>query len=226
MGEGFRPRVAPLALTMAASSSQQAMAASSSIAGKRRKVEDETTLETTLESVIARAQQQRSAAAQARQSHKSSVKKRAAQARRECHEVVLRNLPYRATALDVRDIFPTSDFSVLTVRLITDSSKAIQSKGYGYVEFASPEQARQACALAHASELVLFGRTLRCSIAEARRPGRAPSGPPLVSYAARELSIGALRLATPGDDSDAPTWLAAWDTTSYVALVVHGMPRA
>ena len=207
------------------------MAASSSIAGKRRKVEDETTLETTLESVIARAQQQRSAAAQARQSHKSSVKKRAAaQARRECHEVVLRNLPYRATALDVRDIFPTSDFSVLTVRLITDSSKAIQSKGYGYVEFASPEQARQACALAHASELVLFGRTLRCSIAEARRPCRGtealPSGPPLVSYAARELSIGALRLATPGDDSDAPTWLATWDTTSYVALVVHGMPRA
>ena len=124
--QGFRPRVAPLALTMAASSSQQAMAASSSIAGKRRKVEDETTLETTLESVIARAQQQRSAAAQARQ----SVKKRAAQARRECHEVVLRTLPYRATALDVRDIFPTSAFSVLTVRLITDSSKAIQSKGY------------------------------------------------------------------------------------------------
>ena len=81
------------------------------------------------------------------------------------------NLPFATTEQDLRELFSRSGGKVTSARVITDLDTG-RSRGYGFVELASAEEA--ANAIRELNNFNLNGRTI--IVAEAR--GRAPEGSP------------------------------------------------
>jgi len=80
------------------------------------------------------------------------------------------NLPYRASEDELKQIFAQAG-TVVSVRIVTDANTG-RSKGFGFIEMESEEQARKAIEQLNGSDFQ--GRSLR--VAEARPPSRE-SGP-------------------------------------------------
>jgi cold-inducible RNA-binding protein len=79
------------------------------------------------------------------------------------------NIPYSSTEQELRDLFARSG-SVSSVRIITDFDTG-RSKGYAFVEMATPDDAEKAVRELH--NLSLNGRSI--VVNEARpRPGGGP----------------------------------------------------
>ena len=81
------------------------------------------------------------------------------------------NLPYSTTESDLHDLFSASG-TVDSVRIITDRDTG-RSRGFGFITFASAEDAAKAVEKANGTEL--DGRDLRVNLAE-DKPERARSG--------------------------------------------------
>ncbi len=81
--------------------------------------------------------------------------------------VYVGNLPFTATAEEVREIFERDGRRVVDVRLINDRETG-RPRGFGFVELASDEDARSAISALQSAQL--GGRTL--TVTEARKPGR------------------------------------------------------
>ena len=83
------------------------------------------------------------------------------------------NLPYQTTEAELRELFARAG-TVTEARVITEGGSG-RSKGFGFVEMETPEQAAQAIEQLNGTELA--GRAL--TVAEARPPKsreRAPRG--------------------------------------------------
>jgi RNA recognition motif-containing protein len=80
------------------------------------------------------------------------------------------NIPYSTTEQELRELFSRSGSSVASARVITDLDTG-RSRGYAFVEMASPEETDKAIRELH--NFNLNGRTI--VVAEAR--GRAHEGP-------------------------------------------------
>jgi RNA recognition motif-containing protein len=80
------------------------------------------------------------------------------------------NLPYATTEQDLRELFGRSGSNVTSARVITDLDTG-RSRGYGFVELSSPEEAGKA--IRELNNFNLNGRTI--VVAEAR--ARAAEGP-------------------------------------------------
>lgn len=84
------------------------------------------------------------------------------------------NLPYHATEELITQHFATSG-EVKAVNLMIDRMSG-QSRGFCFVEMASPDAAQKAIADLNGKDLA--GRSLRVDVAEERRPsGGGPRGP-------------------------------------------------
>lgn len=87
------------------------------------------------------------------------------------------NLPYQLTAQELRDFFGGAG-TVTDAAIITDRETG-RSKGFGFVEFATDEEAHRAQAMFNGSQL--NGRTLKVDLAKPRETkpqgtrGGAPS---------------------------------------------------
>jgi len=82
------------------------------------------------------------------------------------------NIPYSSTEQELRDVFARSG-AVSSVRIITDFDTG-RSKGYAFVEMATPEDAEKAVRELH--NMSLNGRSI--VVNEARpRPGGGGGGP-------------------------------------------------
>jgi RNA recognition motif-containing protein len=79
------------------------------------------------------------------------------------------NIPYTTTEQDLRELFGRSGGTVTSARVITDLDTG-RSRGYGFVELGSPEDAGKA--IRELNNFNLNGRTI--IVAEAR--GRASDG--------------------------------------------------
>ena len=81
------------------------------------------------------------------------------------------NLPYTTTEDDLRSLFAQAG-TVKSVSLITDRESG-RSKGFGFVEMESQEEAEKAISMLHGSDL--NGRALTVNIARPReeRPRRS-----------------------------------------------------
>ena len=84
------------------------------------------------------------------------------------------NLPYHATEDLITQHFSTSG-EVKAVNLMIDRMSG-QSRGFCFVEMASPDAAQKAIADLNGKEL--GGRSLRVDVAEERSERRSPGGPP------------------------------------------------
>jgi RNA recognition motif-containing protein len=87
------------------------------------------------------------------------------------------NIPYATNEQDLRELFGRSGGKVASVRVITDFETG-RSKGYAFVEMASPEEAQKA--IQELNDVSLDGRKI--VVSEARpRPSAGPrrgGGPP------------------------------------------------
>jgi RNA recognition motif-containing protein len=87
------------------------------------------------------------------------------------------NIPYATNEQELRELFGRSGAKVMGVRVITDFQTG-RSKGYAFVEMASPEEAEQA--IRDLNNTSLNGRNI--VVSEARpRPATGPrrgGGPP------------------------------------------------
>ena len=84
------------------------------------------------------------------------------------------NLPYHATEDLITQHFATSG-EVKAVNLMIDRTSG-QSRGFCFVEMATPEAAQKAISDLNGKDLA--GRSLRVDIAEERSPRRSPGGAP------------------------------------------------
>jgi cold-inducible RNA-binding protein len=75
------------------------------------------------------------------------------------------NIPYAATEQDLRGLFEQSGARVASVRIITDFDTG-RSKGYAFVEVATPEEADSA--IKRFNNYNLNGRTIVVTEARAR----------------------------------------------------------
>lgn len=78
------------------------------------------------------------------------------------------NIPYATTEQDLKGLFEQAGAKVDSVRVITDFDTG-RSKGYAFVEVASPEEAESAIKRFH--NFNLNGRTIVVSEARARPEG-------------------------------------------------------
>jgi cold-inducible RNA-binding protein len=78
------------------------------------------------------------------------------------------NIPYATTEQDLRGLFEQSGARVTSVRIITDFDTG-RSKGYAFVELATPEEAD--AAVKRFNNFNLNGRTIVVSEARARGEG-------------------------------------------------------
>ena len=87
------------------------------------------------------------------------------------------NLPYATNEQDLRELFSRSGANVTSARVITDFETG-RSKGYAFVEMASPEEAQKAIQDLH--NFALSGRNIVVSEARPRPTtgARRGSGPP------------------------------------------------
>ena len=83
------------------------------------------------------------------------------------------NLPYHATEDLITQHFATSG-EVRAVNLMIDRMSG-QSRGFCFVEMASPDAAQKAIADLNGKDFA--GRSLRIDVAEERRPGGGGGGP-------------------------------------------------
>ena len=83
------------------------------------------------------------------------------------------NLPYHATEDLITQHFATSG-EVKAVNLMIDRMSG-QSRGFCFVEMATPDAAQKAIADLNGKDLA--GRSLRIDVAEERRPGGGGGGP-------------------------------------------------
>jgi RNA recognition motif-containing protein len=83
------------------------------------------------------------------------------------------NIPYATTEQDLRDLFGRSGAKVTRARVITDFDTG-RSKGYAFVEMASPEDAQKAIQDLH--NLALAGRNIVVSEARPRPTGGGSGG--------------------------------------------------
>ena len=81
------------------------------------------------------------------------------------------NIPYATTEEDLRELFGRSGSSVTSARVVTDLDTG-RSRGYGFVEVSSPDEAGKA--IRELNNFNLNGRTI--IVAEAR--ARATEGGP------------------------------------------------
>jgi RNA recognition motif-containing protein len=79
------------------------------------------------------------------------------------------NLPYGVTEQGLRELFERQGVTVTSARIVTDFDTG-RSKGYGFVEASTPEEARTAISALHQS--TLEGRTI--VVNAARASGRRP----------------------------------------------------
>jgi len=84
------------------------------------------------------------------------------------------NLPYSTTEDDLRSLFSEAG-TVKSVALITDRDSG-RSKGFGFVEMGSAEEAERAISMFHGSDM--NGRALTVNVARPReeRPRRSYQG--------------------------------------------------
>ena len=82
------------------------------------------------------------------------------------------NLPYSTTEQQLRDLFSRSGGKVASVRLITDVDTG-RSKGYAFVEMATPEEAEKAIKELNSSNV--GGRSI---VVDEARPRGAGGGNP------------------------------------------------
>ena len=82
------------------------------------------------------------------------------------------NLPFHATEDLIQQHF-TAAGEVSSVQLVIDRVSG-QSRGFGFVEMASPEGMKKA--LSELNGVELGGRNLRVDVAEERRPGGGGGG--------------------------------------------------
>jgi RNA recognition motif-containing protein len=82
------------------------------------------------------------------------------------------NLPFHATEDLIQQHF-TAAGEVSSVQLVIDRVSG-QSRGFGFVEMASPEGMKKA--LSELNGVELGGRSLRVDVAEERRPGGGGGG--------------------------------------------------
>ncbi len=80
------------------------------------------------------------------------------------------NLPYAANEQDLRAFFEAGAGKVATVRIITDLDTG-RSKGYGFVEMATPEGAQKA--IESLNDASFSGRKLIVNEARPRNGGQA-----------------------------------------------------
>jgi RNA recognition motif-containing protein len=81
------------------------------------------------------------------------------------------NIPYATSEQDLRELFGRSGSTVTSARVVTDLDTG-RSRGYGFVELSSAEEAGKA--IRELNNFNLNGRTI--IVAEAR--GRGPEGSP------------------------------------------------
>lgn len=82
------------------------------------------------------------------------------------------NLSFNTTKLGLQEAFSQNGREVTDVHVVTDRETG-QSRGFGFVTFATPQQAREA--IAEMNGAVLDGRPLRVNEAE-ERPARGGGG--------------------------------------------------
>jgi cold-inducible RNA-binding protein len=83
------------------------------------------------------------------------------------------NIPYATTEQDLRELFGRSGANVASARVITDFETG-RSKGYAFVEMATPEEAQKAIQELH--NLSMSGRNIVVSEARPRPTGGGPPG--------------------------------------------------
>lgn len=79
------------------------------------------------------------------------------------------NIPYAATEEDLRSLFSQSGGKVESVRVITDLDTG-RSKGYAFVEMASPEEAQKV--IQELNNSSMNGRPIMVNEARPRASGR------------------------------------------------------
>jgi RNA recognition motif-containing protein len=85
------------------------------------------------------------------------------------------NIPYNTTDADLRDLFGQNGRQVTDVRIVTDRETG-RSRGFAFVELATPEQATAAASELNGSQM--GGRALVVNEAQERTPGGGgPRGP-------------------------------------------------
>ena len=89
-------------------------------------------------------------------------------------KIYVGGLPFSATDEDLTDLFAPYG-TIVSARVVTDRSTG-QSRGFGFVEMSTPEEAR--AAIAALAQVEMGGRVL--TVSEARpqesRPGGRPGG--------------------------------------------------
>ena len=83
------------------------------------------------------------------------------------------NIPYATTEQELRELFGRSGANVTSARVITDPDTG-RSKGYGFVEMATLEQAQKAIEELH--NLAMGGRNIVVNEARPRPTGGAGAG--------------------------------------------------
>jgi len=83
------------------------------------------------------------------------------------------NIPYATTEQELRDLFGRSGANVTSARVITDPDTG-RSKGYGFVEMATLEQAQKAIEELH--NLAMGGRNIVVNEARPRPTGGGGAG--------------------------------------------------
>jgi cold-inducible RNA-binding protein len=81
------------------------------------------------------------------------------------NKIYIGNLPYKISASDLEELF--HEYDIVDINLIKDRETG-RLKGFGFVEFKTPEQVQEALKL---NGQDFHGRALKISVAQEKRSG-------------------------------------------------------